>query len=167
MLSECFPFNSKRFKIEVTYYLVFVFSFTVCSLPHFSKVPGFDYGCISDLADCNNERETLHFLKKIKETLTVFLILILAFLFLPVPASIGPLNDLTVTKGQTISLFCNVSGQPAPNVSWTHVNTRREFSDATWNITITDERNLGDYRCDASNLYGSASITISVVFPGK
>ena len=106
-------------------------------------------------------------MKNIKETLTLFLILILAFLFLPVPASIGPLNDLTVAKGQTISLFCNVSGQPAPNVSWTHVNTRREFSDATWNITITDERNLGDYRCDASNMYGNASITISVVFPGK
>ena len=97
----------------------------------------------------------------------MFLIFILAILFLPVPASIGPLNDLTVTKGQTISLFCDVSGQPAPNVSWTHVNTGREFSDATWNITITDERNLGDYRCDASNMYGIASITISVVFPGK
>ena len=64
MLSECFPFNLKRFKIEVTYYLVFVFSFTVCSLPHFSKVPGFDYGCISDLADCNNERETHSFLEE-------------------------------------------------------------------------------------------------------
>ena len=57
----CFPFNLKRFKIEVTYYLVFVFSLLACSLPHFSKVPGFDYGCISDLADCNNERET-HFI---------------------------------------------------------------------------------------------------------
>lgn len=106
-------------------------------------------------------------MKNIKETLTVFLILILAFLFLPVPASIEPLNDLTVTKGQTISLFCDVSGQPAPSVSWTHVNTSREFSDATWNITITDERNLGNYRCDASNMYGNASITISVLFSGK
>ena len=106
-------------------------------------------------------------MKNIKETLAVFLIFILAFLFLPVPASIEPLNDLTVTKGQTISLFCDVSGQPAPSVSWTHVNTSREFSDATWNITITDERNLGNYRCDASNMYGNASITISVLFSGK
>jgi len=88
-------------------------------------------------------------------------------LFFLVPASIQPLEDIIVKKGETATLFCNVSGNPAPNVSWTHVSSGLKHDNDTWVITVNDVSHLGKYRCDASNKYGNDSEFMSILFEGK
>ncbi|XP_078379877.1 fibroblast growth factor receptor 4-like isoform X4 [Oculina patagonica] len=74
---------------------------------------------------------------------------------------------MTVEKGQTVALFCNVSGTPTPNVSWTHVNSgKKRFSD-TWVITDIKVDDIGQYRCDAINKYGNDSKSIFVYFENR
>jgi len=82
------------------------------------------------------------------------------------PASIQPLEDIIVKKGETATLFCNVSGNPAPNVSWTHVSSGLKHDNDTWVITVNDVSHLGKYRCDASNKYGNDSEFMSILFEG-
>ncbi|XP_078379874.1 fibroblast growth factor receptor 1-like isoform X2 [Oculina patagonica] len=80
------------------------------------------------------------------------------------PTLIVSFRNMTVEKGQTVALFCNVSGTPTPNVSWTHVNSgKKRFSD-TWVITDIKVDDIGQYRCDAINKYGNDSKSIFVYF---
>ena len=87
--------------------------------------------------------------------------------FIAVPASIAALEDKTVTKGGTVTLFCHASGNPTPSVSWTQVSTGIKRNDATWVLTDIGDSDLGEYRCDASNKYGNDSKTIKVEYIGK
>ena len=89
------------------------------------------------------------------------------FGFSLVPASIQPLEPLTVKKGDTINLFCDVSGKPPPLVSWTHVDSGLKHDNETWIITDIDVSELGEYRCDASNIYGNDIESMTVFYKGK
>ena len=84
-----------------------------------------------------------------------------------VPASIQPLDNKTVKKGDTITLFCNASGKPPPSVSWTYVDRGLKHDNETWVITDIDVNDLGEYRCDASNDYGNDSESMTVFYKGK
>ena len=88
-------------------------------------------------------------------------------LFFLVPASIQPLDNKIVKKGETFTLFCNASGKPAPSVSWTHVDSGLKHGSKTWVITVNDVSHLGEYRCDASNDYGNETELMTILFEGK
>ena len=92
----------------------------------------------------------------------------LCFPLLSVPASIVPLEETKrVTKGGSITLYCNVSGQPLPSVSWTRIDSGLKHNNKTWVISNIGESDLGQYRCNASNEYGNATDTTNVLFAGK
>ena len=96
--------------------------------------------------------------------------ILLRFLFLLfslAPASVEPLNNKLVEKGDSFTLFCEVSGLPAPTVVWTQVSTGLAHHNKTWVITDFDVSKLGEYRCDASNMCGNDSDTMFVSLLGK
>ena len=72
-----------------------------------------------------------------------------------------------VIRGESLTLFCNVSGKPAPVVFWTHVESNDKLSDSTWEIKFATERDVGRYRCNATNIYGHASDTIEMLLLRK
>ena len=81
--------------------------------------------------------------------------------------SIVPLKNMTVVNGETVSLFCDASGRPEPLVSWTQVSTGNKQFNKTWRITDFRERDIGEYRCDASNVYGEDSKSTFISLQGK
>ena len=85
-----------------------------------------------------------------------------------VPSSIEPLKNKTnVQKGGNVTLYCNVSGTPPPDVSWTHVSTGKKWLGKTWVILDVKVDDLGEYKCEASNRYGNDTKTTFIFFPGK
>lgn len=84
-----------------------------------------------------------------------------------VAASILPLKNLTVVKGTTVNLLCDVSGRPEPSVSWTQVSTGKKQFNKTWILTDFRQSDIGEYRCDASNAYGKDSQSTFIDLQGK
>ncbi|XP_015750042.1 PREDICTED: hemicentin-1-like isoform X5 [Acropora digitifera] len=71
-----------------------------------------------------------------------------------------------VEKGGNATLFCSVSGTPTPSVMWIHVDTGNKHYDETWFISDITFNDLGEYRCDASNRYGSDTNSTVILFKG-
>lgn len=85
-----------------------------------------------------------------------------------VPPLIEPLEERkVVVKGESLTLFCNVSGNPAPVVFWTHVESNDKLNNSKWEIKDATERDVGRYQCDAINIYGHASDTTEIVLLRK
>ena len=69
-----------------------------------------------------------------------------------------------------MTLFCNVTGNPAPYITWTRVWENGSDSDVLQNDTITqfvltniNRSNSGTYRCAAYNgVGGSSNRTLTV-----
>ena len=67
----------------------------------------------------------------------------------------------TVPEGSDLQLFCEASGKPAPNITWTMVFSNGSESEvqhrgSTWNMTNIKRTNQGTYRCTAYNGAGNA-----------
>ena len=73
----------------------------------------------------------------------------------------------TKTEGENVTLFCNASGNPLPELSWTlHgspistiANPRISLSSDKKELTIMNVSRLdnGEYRCVANNIVGNAA----------
>ena len=73
--------------------------------------------------------------------------------------SVSP--DQTVHENSILQLFCEASGSPAPNITWTRVLQDGSNSDVlhrgrTWNFANISSGGAGTYRCTANNGIGSA-----------
>ena len=85
-----------------------------------------------------------------------------------VPPLIEPLEERkVVVRGESLTLFCNVSGNPAAVVFWTHVESNDTLNNSKWEIKDATERDVGRYHCDAINNYGHASDTTEIVLLRK
>ena len=85
-----------------------------------------------------------------------------------VPPSIEPLEERKVViRGDSLTLFCNVSGKPTPVVSWTHVESNDKLNNSKWEIKDAAEMDVGRYQCDATNIYGHASDSIEILLLRK
>ena len=75
------------------------------------------------------------------------------------PRITSPKDNRTVTEGSYLDLFCNATGKPAPNITWTRVlvsgkDSKVLFVGNPW-IIISIRRNFtGTYRCAADNGIG-------------
>ena len=76
-------------------------------------------------------------------------------------------NKTNVQKGGNVTLYCNVSGIPTPIVSWTHVSTGKKWLNRTWVVLNVKVDDLGEYKCEASNIYENDSKSVFLYFPGK
>ena len=72
-------------------------------------------------------------------------------------------ENKTVNEGENVTLFCNVSGVPSPNVSWTSEDRVIE-KDAVLNIPAIrrSSKRYHTYKCIASNTCGNNSKTAFV-----
>ena len=72
----------------------------------------------------------------------------------------NPSSDQTVSEGSDLTLFCNATGKPAPNVTWTRVLQNGtdgdvEFFGNPWVIVNISRTATGTYRCTAYNGIGN------------
>ena len=82
-----------------------------------------------------------------------------SFLLAPSRITSSP-NRLTVTEGSNLDLYCNTTGKPAPNITWTRVledgtNSKVLSVGSPWRIVNTRRNFTGQYRCTADNGIGS------------
>ena len=113
---------------------------------------------------------------KIQVSMNTFFIVImslyqshtLSYSFLSVPPRLTSYSDnQTVNEGSNLSLFCNATGKPAPNITWTRVSEDEVlFVGNPWHIININRTYRGTYLCIAdsgvSNPVNSA-ISINVL----
>ena len=86
--------------------------------------------------------------------------LTLSYSFLSAPSRITSSPDgQTVTEGSNLDLYCNATGKPAPNITWTRVlgdgtNSKVLFVGGSWRIVNIRRNFTGQYRCIADNGIG-------------
>ncbi|XP_048382845.1 microfibrillar-associated protein 3-like [Stegostoma tigrinum] len=92
-----------------------------------------------------------------------------------VPFITSRLDHIIVKEGVSVTMNCNVSGNPEPQIQWYNSNGRllNQESENCWisdsgllNITTVSFGDRGKYTCVASNHYGSVNytVTLRVVF---
>ncbi|KAJ7371563.1 hypothetical protein OS493_024236 [Desmophyllum pertusum] len=74
----------------------------------------------------------------------------------PPELTVVPERKPQVVVGQNFTLRCNASGDPRPNITWTKMASQRT------NLMFL-RKDLGSYRCTASNGYGSNATSVSIV----
>ena len=77
----------------------------------------------------------------------------LSYSFLSVPPGMTSYSDnQTVNEGSNLTLFCNVTGKPDPNITWTRVSEDEVlFVGNPWYIVNINRTYRGTYRCIAKN----------------
>ena len=114
-----------------------------------------------------------HYLLRLKSLWRIFSLLIISFYpshillysFLSVPTRMtSHSNNQTVIKGSNLNLFCNATGKPVPNITWTRVSEDEVlFVGNPWNISNINRTYSGTYRCVADNGVSSpVNRTISI-----
>ena len=77
----------------------------------------------------------------------------LSYSFLQVPPWMTSFSDnKTVNEGSNLSLFCNSTGKPPPNITWSRVSEDEVlFVGNPWHIVNINRIYSGTYRCIADN----------------
>ena len=83
------------------------------------------------------------------------------------PSSIDTgLVNRTVLEGSNITLHCNATGKPAPNITWTKDGSQTVLHHGeTYSIVNIQRQAAGDYTCTAWNGVGekaNATATVTV-----
>ena len=61
-------------------------------------------------------------------------------------------DNQTVNEGSNLTLFCNATGQPTPNITWTRVSDDEVlFVGNPWYIVNINRTYSGTYHCVADN----------------
>ena len=81
---------------------------------------------------------------------------------LAVPSVIYPIQDETITEGDSLTLSCNAFGIPSPMVSWIKVGGNMSTNENNLVFTNIKGSKAGEYRCEASNQCGNASETARI-----
>ena len=76
---------------------------------------------------------------------------------------------MDIPKGQSVVLYCNVTGKPAPLITWTKDEgtdiPHARYQGSNNRILIIDgaqPEDSGTYTCIASNTVGEATVTMRV-----
>ena len=81
---------------------------------------------------------------------------------LAVPSMIYPIQNETITEGDSVTLWCNASGIPSPMVSWIKVGSNMSTDESDLVFTNIKRSEAGEYMCEASNECGNASQTARI-----
>ena len=79
-----------------------------------------------------------------------------------VPSSITQITqDQNITEGHNVTLSCQVSGVPAPTVSWIKPGSQRHNGNML-EVKHINRTQAGEYKCEASNECGNATETANI-----
>ena len=79
------------------------------------------------------------------------------------PASVQRGGKKVVKEGDNVEVFCNVTGIPAPIVSWTNIESNDDVIEGNLlNISSISRGQAGKYKCTASNSCGNSSTTVDI-----
>ena len=69
-----------------------------------------------------------------------------------------------VVEGVNVTLYCNATGNPAPNITWTKDGSSTVlYQGETYNIVNIQRQATGDYTCTAWNgVGGKTNVTATV-----
>ena len=79
---------------------------------------------------------------------------VICILFL-VSASVNQIENKTFVEGDSVFLYCNATGFPAPFVVWSKTGGGVISQDRWLNITNITKADRGQYQCFANNTCGS------------
>ena len=85
---------------------------------------------------------------------------------MPPNITLNTLSNAEVEIGQELTLSCNASGDPLPNITWTKDGVpRSEFAFSGYELHLADVQrmDIGSYRCTAYNGYGGSVSKASIV----
>ena len=73
-------------------------------------------------------------------------------------------SSKVVVEGENVTLHCNATGNPAPNITWTKGGSSTVlYQGETYGIVNTQRQATGDYTCTAWNgVGGKANVTATV-----
>ncbi|XP_022805185.1 protein turtle-like, partial [Stylophora pistillata] len=83
----------------------------------------------------------------------------------PPEITVPPTPTPLLTIGENYTLTCNASGDPFPKITWTKDGTPAEEFNVTGyklHFTNVELKDVGSYRCTASNGYGHNATSVSV-----
>ncbi|CAC5367159.1 Smoothelin,Smoothelin-like protein 1 [Mytilus coruscus] len=93
------------------------------------------------------------------------------------PEILSPLTDETAVCGKSLTLKCDVNGNPSPMIVWRKDNRiigntkdfRQTYQDVTAKLQISDihKEDAGCYECVARNVHGAITTKCSVVVEGS
>ena len=85
-----------------------------------------------------------------------------------VSASVTRVNTTNFVEGENVILFCDVSGDPYPSVSWINVTNMETVNDgAIWRLPNISRNNHGMYNCRANNTCNVDDKTVYIVVQCK
>ena len=86
---------------------------------------------------------------------------------LTVPAKVINVNTTIFTEGKDAILFCDVSGVPAPVVSWFNDKNENVYNGSLWKLLSINRSYNGTYKCIASNSCGKDSKIFDIIVQCK
>ena len=90
----------------------------------------------------------------------------LCYFSVPPELTVVPERKPLVVAGQNLTLRCNASGDPRPNITWTKDGipaNQFNVSGGLLHLVHVQRKDLGSYRCTARNGYGSNATSVSIV----
>ena len=106
--------------------------------------------------------EMMQVLKCTSRSLATFKILLHFHFSFTVPSSITQITqDQNITEGHNVILSCQVSGVPAPTVSWIKSSGQRHNGHML-EVTHINRTQDGEYKCEASNECGNSTKTTTI-----
>ena len=93
---------------------------------------------------------------------------VILLIYVSVPPRITeiPVRQPSATVGTNLTLTCNASGDPTPNVNWTKEGeTAAEFNVSGHKLHLVNVKreDFGSYKCTADNGYGTPATSLAVV----
>ena len=76
-------------------------------------------------------------------------------------------NTTSFSEGEDVILFCDVSGVPAPVVSWCNDKNENVYIGSLWKLPSVNRSYSGTYTCEASNGCGKDNKTFDVIVQCK
>lgn len=84
----------------------------------------------------------------------------------PPTITVLPVRQSIATVGENLTLICNASGDPTPNITWTKEGkTAPQFNVSGHKLHLVDVKreDFGSYKCTADNGYGTPATSLAVV----